>query len=78
MDNFFILKVVSFKSKCRLLGLPDYTLIRAFQIILIGDAKTYYFDNIERIRDTLTFDDMVYKVKSYFENESIKQFYLHY
>ena len=78
MDDFFILKVVSFKSKCRLLGLPDYTLIRAFQIILIGDTKTYYFNNIECIRNILTFDDIMRKVKSYFENKSIEQFYLHY
>ena len=46
--------------------------------MLIGDTETYYFNNIERIRDTLTFNDIVRKVKSHFENESIKQFYLHY
>ena len=46
--------------------------------MLIGDAETYYFNNIERIRDTLTFDDIVRKVKNHFENESIEQFYLYY
>ena len=45
--------------------------------MLIGDAETFYFDNIEPIYNTLTFDEMVHKVKSHFETKSTEQFYLY-
>jgi hypothetical protein len=74
MYDILDIKLRVFYDCCAKVGLPDIQYYNAFLVMLKGRAATFYYNNLSD--KGYSFEDMIIKIKIYFEIEENRQLYL--